>query len=162
MSETVTRAMHYAAIVMIAAGSVFGQQRSAPSRTADLRAIEAVEVEWNLANEVSDAEAKRRLLADDSYHVGPSGRLYTKQQDIEATEASYRQKQASTRMLRFFVENRKIRLYNNVAVVTATGWSVTTKDGTERRGSSFRSLHVWEKRRGVWQLVVDQVTAVAR
>jgi ketosteroid isomerase-like protein len=146
---------------MIAAGSVFGQQRSALSRTADLRAIERLEVEWNRANEVSDVESKRRLLAEDSYHVGPSGRLYTKQQDIEATELAYRQKRAPTAVLKFSVENQKIRLHKNVAVVTATGWSVTTKDGKERRGGSFRSLHVWEKRAGRWQLVVDQVTGVA-
>ena len=78
--------------------------------------------------------------------------------DIEATEFAYRQKQASTAVLKFFVENQKIMLYRNVAVVSATGWSVTTKDGQERRGRPFRSLHVWEKRDGRWQLVVDQVT----
>ena len=152
------RAMHLAALVVMTAASLIGQQRSSQGRAADLRAIEALEVEWNRENEVSDVEAKQRLLAEDSYHVGPSGRLYTKQQDIEATEFAYRQKQASTAVLKFFVENQKIRLYRNVAVVSATGWSVTTKDGQERRGRPFRSLHVWEKRDGRWQLVVDQVT----
>jgi len=54
-----------------------------------------------------------------------------------------------------------VRVYKYVAVVTGTGWSITTKDGKERRGGSLRSLHVWEKRYGRWQLVVDQVTGVA-
>ena len=147
--------------VLLAAGSAIGQQRSASSRTADLRAIEALEMEWNRANEVSDAEAKRRLLAEDSYHVGPSGRLYNKQQDVEEARLAYERKQNDKSITKFYFENRKIRLYKNVAVVTATGWSIVTRDGVERRGRSFRGVGVWEKRGGHWQLVVDQVTGVA-
>lgn len=155
------RALCLAAFLLCATARVFPQESTASSRLADLRAIQDLEVEWNRANEVSDAESKRRLLAEDSYHVGPSGRLYTKQQDIEATELSYRQKQASTTALKFFIKDRNIRLYKNVAVVTATGWSMTTQEGQQRRGRTFRALHVWEKRDGRWQLVVDQVTGVA-
>jgi hypothetical protein len=32
--------------------------------------IERLEIEWNTINEVSDAEGKQRMLADDSYHIG--------------------------------------------------------------------------------------------
>ena len=152
-----------AALVVFAACAGFGQQSSASSRAAtDLREIERLEAEWNTINEVSDAEGKRRLLSDDSYHVGPSGRLYNKSQDIEAARLSYEQKQASNSQLKFVITDRKIRLYKDVAVVTANGWSVTTRDGRERRGNSFRVVHVWEKRRGRWLLVVDQVTRIER
>lgn len=70
-------------------------ETSSLSRSADLHEIERLEIEWNRVNEVSDAEGKQRLLADDSYHVGPSGRTYTKAQDVAAMEASYKQKQES-------------------------------------------------------------------
>ena len=128
----------------------------------DVREIERLEDEWNTINEVSDVEGKRRLLAEDSYHVGPSGRLYNKAQDIEATKLSYDQKQASGSDLKFIITNRRFRLNGDIAVVTMTGRSVTTRDGTQREGSSFRAVHVWERREGRWQIVVDQVTGVSK
>jgi uncharacterized protein (TIGR02246 family) len=155
-------AVHIAALVTLAAGAVFGQQSGASSTYADdLREIQRLEAEWNRINEVSDAEGKARLLSEDSYHVGPSGRLYNKAQDIEAMISSRREKQASSRSLRFLISDMRIRLYHDVAVVTATGTSINTRDGQSRRGASFRAIHVWEKVDGVWFLAVDQVTGIA-
>lgn len=113
-------------------------------------------------HEVSDAAGKERLLADDSYHVGPSGRVYTKAQDIAAARSSQDEKESSGRVLRFYYTDRRIRLYRSVAVVTVTGYSISTMSGKSRTGKAFRAVHVWEKRDGDWQLVVDQVTAVAQ
>ena len=148
------------ASLLLAAGAVFGQQLST-SRADDLQAIKRLEFEWNRINEISDANGKQLLLAEDSYHVGPSGRLYNKQQDIEAARVSAAEKQNTNRSLEFFISNMKIRLYQDVAVVTATGTSISTLNGNQRRGSPFRVVHVWEKRNGTWQLVVDQVTGMA-
>src|SRR5688572_14009569 len=136
------RVITLTAFLLFAAGAVFGQQLSI-SRAADLRVIEGLEVEWNRANEVSDADSKGRLLADDSYHVGPSGRLYNKTQDVEAMRQSRLQKEAANSSLKFIISNRKIRLYADIAVVTLTGTSITTRDGQQRRGGSFRAVHVW-------------------
>ena len=52
-------------------------------------------------------------------------------------------------------------MYKDVAVVTATGTSITTRDGQKRKGGSFRVINVWEKRDGDWLLLVDQVTGMA-
>ncbi|MFL6468952.1 MAG: nuclear transport factor 2 family protein, partial [Pyrinomonadaceae bacterium] len=112
-------------------------------------------------NEESSVNGKLRLLADDSYHVGPSGRTYTRAQDIAATEASYKQKQETNTTVKFAMTDQKIRLYKDVAVVTAMGMSITTQNGERRVGSRFRAIHVWEKRDSRWQLVVDQVTGLA-
>ena len=147
--------------LMIISG--FGQRVPPDGRLFDLREIERLEIEWNRINEVSDVEGLRHLLADDSYHVGPSGRLYSKDQDIEAQQASHERKVAAGSTLRFIVSNQKIRLFKNAAVVTATGRSVTSfADGTKRYGNAFRVIHVWEKRSGQWLLTVDQVTGIAR
>ena len=154
----VTVLLFAACETIVAQGSAQADRQGAGSREADLREIEVLEDEWNRINEVSDAEGKRRLLADNSYHVGPSGRLYNKQQDIEDARLSYERKQRDKSITRFHIENRKIRLNRDVAVVTATGRSIVTRDGLERRGRPFRAIHVWEKRNGRWQLVVDQVT----
>ena len=137
-----------------------GHEVSALQR--DRMEIERLENEWNLINEISDADGKQRLLAADSYHVGPSGRLYTKQQDVEDARLSYERKQRDKSITKFRIENLNIRVHRGVAVVTATGWSTVTLGGQERRGNSFRVVHVWEKRNARWQLVVDQVTAIAK
>ena len=149
------------AAVFVATAAIGQKTKPSVSRTADLRAIERLEIEWNTINEISDPDVKQRLLADDSYHVGPSGRLYTKSQDVETARVSKTQKRASNTILKFTLADKRIRLYTNVAVVTATGWSITTKDGKQRQGASFRVVHVWEKRDGRWQLAVDQVTGIA-
>jgi uncharacterized protein (TIGR02246 family) len=148
-------------VLLMAAGTTFAQRDLAGSRLSDLREIEQLETEWNRINEVSDVEGFERLLAEDSYHVGPSGRLYTKSQDIEAQLAARNRKLGSGANLRFIISDQKIKIFKNVAVVTATGRSVTTHaDGTKNLGNSFRSVHVWEKRDGRWLLTVDQVTRV--
>ena len=156
-----------AMIFLFGAGdTVVAQSASEPARLKtqlgqrDLGEIEHLEYEWNLINEISDAEGKHRLLADDSYHVGPSGRLYNKLQDVQEARLSYERKQNDKSITKFYFQNRKIRLYRDVAVVTATGWSIVTRDSVERRGGFFRVVHVWEKRDERWQLVVDQVTGV--
>jgi uncharacterized protein (TIGR02246 family) len=133
----------------------------AQSRQRDLREIERLEAEWTRINEVSDAEGKARILVEDSYHVGPSGRLYNKQQDVEDARLSYERKQKDGSITKFYFENRRIRLFRDVAVVTATGRSIITRDGVERRGRAFRVVHVWERRNGRWQIVVDQVTGIS-
>jgi uncharacterized protein (TIGR02246 family) len=127
----------------------------------DLREIRRLEEEWNAINESSDSEGKQRLLTDDSYHVGPSGRLHSKAQDIQAMISSRQQKQSSNSSVKFLMTNQRIRIYRGVAVVTATGTSLNTRDGIERKEGSFRVIHVWEKCDGTWQLSVDQVTAIA-
>ena len=138
-------------------------QRLPAFRVSDLREIERLEIEWNRINEVSDVEGIERLLADDSYHVGPSGRVYNNRQDVEAQRASHARKQAAGSTLRFIISDQKIRLFKHVAVVTAMGTSVTAlADGTRRNGNPFRTVHVWEKRDGRWLLIVDQVTGVVK
>ena len=148
--------------VTMDAQQAIGGSQTDSRKKRDLRAIELLEAEWNRINEVSDADGKETLLADDSYHVGPSGRLYNKTQDIAAMRSSRTEKETSGRVLKFFGHNRRIRLYRNVAVVTVTGYSLSTVNGVNRRGGSFRAVHVWEKRDGRWQLVVDQVTGVVQ
>ncbi len=148
------------AMILISCIGAFGQRSESD---ADRREIERLEVEWNTINEVSDVEGIRRLLADDSYHIGPSGRHYTKQQDITAQTASRAQKESSGTKVKFTIFNRQIRMFTDVAVVTATGRGVTTlADQTRRAGDLFRIVHVWEKRDGRWQLIVDQVTGAGK
>lgn len=122
-------------------------------------AIDQLEVEWNIINELSDPDGKDRILAHDSYHVGPSGRLYDKPADIVAAKLA-NQRRSPFATVRYFISGKRIRIYGNVAVVTGNGSSIVTEGGTKTAGRPFRFVHVWECRESAWYLVVDQVTAI--
>ena len=149
------------AVIALLVAPVFAQSSDPPTKAADLRDIERLETQWNTINELSDYEGKAFLLAEDSYHVGPSGRLYNKAQDVQETESSRLEKQANRRSVKFQTLSRTIRIYENVAVVTLTMSSMSTQNGLQRAGRPFHALHVWERRDGRWFLTVDQVTAIA-
>jgi hypothetical protein len=146
-------------LVFVAAQSVHSQSVAVPA-PEDYQEIQRLEAEWNVANELSDPEAKERLLASDSYHVGPSGRHYDKAGDIAAAVAAKSQRLAGT-SVKFDIVRPRIRMYAGVAVVTGDGRSTVTENGIKRSGNWFSFVHVWEKRGSVWQLTVDQVTTIA-
>lgn len=121
--------------------------------------IDRLEVEWNIINELSDPDGKEHILSTDSYHVGPSGRLYNKAGDV-ATARWVRDRRSPGTILKFDISEKWIRIYKDVAIVTGYGRSVVLEDAKKRVGTPFRFVHVWEKRGGKWVLTVDQVTAV--
>ena len=54
-----------------------------------------------------------------------------------------------------------VRLYGNVAVVKSHVFLKGQYSG-ESTADNFRSIHVWVKRQGRWQLVANQLTRVAK
>jgi hypothetical protein len=77
LSPTLCLALSF---VCLAQGNIQSQSKAAQSK--DYQEIERLEIEWNTINEVSDVEGKEQMLADDSHHVGPSGGVYNKTQDV--------------------------------------------------------------------------------
>lgn len=136
------------------------QSQSKVKQSRDYQEIERLEVEWNNINEVSDAEGIQRMLADDSYHIGPSGRFYDKTQDVATQRLARERKRAANSFPKFITQERRIRLFKDAAVVTGLGATLVTKDGQQRLTGQFRFVHGWQRRGGRWQLIVDQVTAV--
>jgi len=123
--------------------------------------IERLEIEWNTINEVSDAEGKQRMLADDSYHIGNNGGFYDKAQDVAIQRAARERKKTTNHTVKFHISDKRIRVYKDVAIVTGLGTTFATKDGQQRITGQFRFVHVWERRGNRWQLIVDQTTAVS-
>jgi ketosteroid isomerase-like protein len=142
----------------------FAQQKNrVPSKATQSKAyneIERLEIEWNTVNEVSDAEGKERLLADDSYHIGSDGRFYDKIQDVAIQREARKRKKATNNVVKFDIADRQIRLFKDVAIVTGLGTTFVTTNGQKRLSGQFRFVHIWEKRGARWRLTVDQTTAV--
>ena len=152
--------MMLASIIFLVGPSIVSAQSPSVPDPKQLEEIQRLEAEWNRANELSDPDAKVQLLADDSYHVGPSGRLYDKTADIVAAREARARRLAGSEVK--FDVNPQIRMFDGVAVVTGSGRSTTTENGRRRVGNLFRFVHVWVKRDGRWRLIVDQVTGVAQ
>lgn len=99
-------------------------------------------------------------LVDDSYHIGNDGRFYSKTQDVEIQRGARERKKATNHIVKFYISDKRIRMYKDVAIVTGLGTTLSTKDGQQRMSGQFRFVHVWERRDSRWQITVDQTTAV--
>ena len=99
------------------------------------------------------------LLADDSYLEEAGRKEYTKAHHVAPLETSIEPNpESKTTISWFFVVDMTIRMYDDVAVVTAIGRSTTSENGVACYGSAVSAVHVLEKRGGRWQMAADQET----
>jgi uncharacterized protein (TIGR02246 family) len=102
-----------------------------------------------------DVAALARLWSDDYTFTNPSGRLLSKKERLANFTSGATALGA--------IENEgdvQVRVYGNTAVVTSRATLNARYSGQESSGA-YRSLHVWVKRGGRWQLVANQVTRIA-
>lgn len=144
------------AILIFAISPVFSQTKQ---KNAE-QEIERLEKEWNTANETFDVSIMERLLADDSMHIASNGNILNKKQDIENAKAN-KARTANTK-LTYDIDEKVIRLYKNLAVVTGRGTIQITENGTQRTGGQFRFTHVWMKGKNGWQIVSDHTTIIRK
>ena len=111
-----------------------------------------VENEWKRAVAKRDVVALERLYADEYVSTDQEGMVWNKAQDIAIGMtgpfllASYK------------LDDMKVRLYCDVAVVTGRNTSEGTLLGKAASGQT-RFTDVFVKRDGRWQCVASQVTA---
>jgi len=121
-------------------------QDSADARQTILRLEEA----WKVAQRNTDTSAFARLLAPDFTFIGTSGSLRDRAGYAGSRTGSWIPQGAT-----FTVTDLRVRIYGATAVVT--GREHTT--GPRFTGST-RFTHVWVRRRGDWQMVAAQRTAI--
>jgi len=111
-----------------------------------------VENEWNQAVIKRDAPALRRFYADEYLSTDPEGMVWNKAQDIaiDTTGAS--------RVTFYKLDDLKVRIYGDVAVVTGRNTMKGTLHGGTASGRN-RFTDVFVKRGGRWQCVTSQSTA---
>ncbi len=141
------------AIVLIPAAT-WGQAQ--PSGTADQIRQELIEIERKIgqANLNCDYKYFEQIEADDFLFTDAAGGTTTKQADLAGEKDCH--KFAGT----YDLDQTQVRLYGNVAVVTAR----VTIDGTSREGkpvhrvSRFTDVFVWRNQN--WQIVAGHASRI--
>ena len=141
---------------------------ASPQKEAfDPAAIQAevikLEREWADANKSHNAEAVRRVVADDAVIVYPDGSLATKTDEVHTVESGAITADA------FDMIDPKVTVVNADSAFV-TGRSVIKngkyKDATTKKtidiSGEYRFLDVYTRRDGKWQAVASQATKIAK
>ena len=126
----------------------------AQTRGADQELI-TLEHSWKDAVVKGDAAALERLYADEYLSTDQEGMVWTKAQDI----AIDTDKARPSRVTSYKLDDLKVRVYGDVAVVTGRNTTVGTLFG-KTVSTKSRFTDVFVKRDGRSQCVTDHTTAI--
>jgi ketosteroid isomerase-like protein len=124
------------------------------SGTAEQELI-TLENAWKQAVVNRDAASLQRLYAAEYLSTDQEGIVWDKAQDIAIDTTG------GSRLASYKLDDLKVRLYGNVAVVTGRNTSKGTFHGSAAQGQS-RFTDVFVKRDGRWQCVTSQVTPTVK
>ena len=127
------------------------KQKAATNRSVQL-AIEKLVDEYAEADKKGDAEFFEKNLARDYIGIEANGHMSTKPEVLELCRSG------QSKFETLEVKDRKVRIYNNTAIVIS---ELTMKghSGTLELDGTYRSSRVLEKRQdGQWQSVSSQFT----
>jgi ketosteroid isomerase-like protein len=104
---------------------LLAMQPTAQARSVanDEKAVEALDIEYQVAVKQNDVATMDRILADDFVLVTGLGKTYTKTDLLEEARSKrtvYKRQEDSA---------RKVRVWGDTAVVTALLWAKGTEDG---------------------------------
>jgi ketosteroid isomerase-like protein len=135
------------------AAAVKGRNAAGPEQGAE-KQIRDLEGQINAAVVSGDLHVFERLLADDFTHTNQTGKFRTRSEWL----ANHKPGQSPYNA--YDVDDLKIRVYGDTAVVTAR----TTPKGRDSKGKpitgQYRYLRVWAKRDGQWRAVAFQGTRI--
>lgn len=140
---------------------------STPAKESfDAAAIEAeivkLERDWGAATKNHDAEAVKRIVADDAVMVYPDGTPGTKADEVRSTESG------AITVDGFEMVDPKVTVLDADAAFI-TGRTIITngkyKDPNQKKAiditGEYRFLDVYARRNGKWQVVASQATKIA-
>ena len=113
-----------------------------------------LERQWKDSVVKRDIGALQRLYADDYISVDSEGAVWNKAEDIEIDTSG------QFRLESYRLEDMKVRLYGDTAVVTGRGAFTGSIDAHNKSSSQFRFSDVFVKRNGQWRCVSNQFTAL--
>ena len=118
------------------------------------QALIALDKQWGEAGSKGDTASLNKILADDFLAVGPKGEELGKHEQIAATNPNLQNASYTADEYKFEM------LSPDVVVMTHRATTKGTQDGKEIT-ESHRSLHVFQKRSGQWQVVANAQLPIA-
>lgn len=129
-------------VVMVGMSAAAGMQ--APSQQVQQQLI-ALDKQWGEAG--TDAAALNKILSDKMLALGQQGEAQGKKEQIAAS--------TSTPSSGYVADEYKFEtLTPDVVIMTHRGTSTTTEGGKQVK-ESHRSLHVFQRNNGNWQVVAN-------
>lgn len=146
-------------IVLAASSLALGQTKSQKAGKDNGAAQEVKEMiaKYREALMRRDVAALDRIWSDDYLFTNADGALLTKAQRL----ANLKSGATGFESINSNEDEVKLRVYGDVVVVNSR---VTLKGQYSEKKTSgqFRSLHVWVRHGGRWQLVANQITRIAQ
>ena len=141
------------ALVSFAFGQSVTQKESADS-SSEQEVRQAIE-KYRAALLRRDIPALEQIWTDDYFFVNASGEMLSKARRLANLKSG-----ATTLESINEEEELKLRVHQNTAVATSR---VTIKGhySGQQTSGQYRSIHVWVKGPTKWQLVANQITAIA-
>ena len=146
-----------------AAPAIASPQKEAVDKAAIEAEVIKLEREWADANKSHNADAVRRVVADDAVIVYPDGSVATKADEVSAVQSGTITADA------FEMVDPKVTVVNADSAFV-TGRSIITngkiKDANTKKtidiSGEYRFLDVYSRRDGKWQAVASQATRIAK
>jgi ketosteroid isomerase-like protein len=132
-----------------------GNAQQKPTDTKSEQEVRQMIEKYRTALVQHDIATLEKIWADDYVFVNASGEVMTKAQRLESLKSSATSFESINEE-----ENLTVRVYQNSAVATGR---VTIKGQYSGQTASgqYRSTHVWVSGPSGWQLVANQLTALA-
>jgi ketosteroid isomerase-like protein len=108
--------------------------------------IEALELQWREAIIANDVTKMDHLLADDYIGISANGTVETKAQSLAQRKAG------TVRILKLDINDLKVRVYGETAVVTSRA-DLEGTNGQSDISGNYRYTRVYNHRFGQWKIV---------
>jgi ketosteroid isomerase-like protein len=115
--------------------------------------IEALEMQWRLAQLNNDVSLMDKLLADDYIGISSNGTIETK------TEALALRRAGTLHITDLDLNDVKVRIYGDTAVVTSSADLKGTNGGRDISGE-YRYTRVYNRRYGQWKIVSFEASRI--
>ena len=151
------RIIPYIAITVALVSFAFGQSpipQESRSSTSEHEVRQAIE-KYRAALLRRDIPMLEQIWADDYFFVNAAGEMLTKAQRLANLKSG-----ATTLESINEEEELKVRVHQNTAVATSRVTIKGQYSGQQTSGQ-YRSIHIWIKGPTGWQLVANQLTALA-
>ena len=146
--------------LMLAVGSIIGPAfaAGAPGASGDREKADLMQLERDIgrANVDRDAAFFERVEADEFVFIDSNGGVTTKKEDVDGVKAA---PNPDVKLLAYEVDDMRVLLYGETAVVTGRVTTRQTVKGEERTGRS-RFTDVFVRRDGRWQIVAGHSSRI--
>jgi len=115
--------------------------------------IEGLEMEWRQAQVDNDIAVIDHLLADDYVGISANGTIETKSQTIAQRKAG------TIRITALDLDDLKVRLYGDTAVVTSKA-DLQGVNGQSDISGKYRYTRVYNRRLGQWKIVSFEASRI--